>query len=136
MVFLQQLQSMQEHLKHFINSISSERGLAQNSIISYSKDLEDFTIYLEQKKIDIHNITTEDLRKYIHNLAIKEITPRSIARKISALKNFFNFLVEERALKSNPGKLLELPKYNNKVPDVLPLSIIEKLLYSIQTHTL
>lgn len=115
-------------IKHFLNKIRAEDGLALNTIISYGKDLELFSNFLEKNNILIIDISKDDLKNYLEFLHQNNLTHASISRKISCLKNFYRFLEEENLIKTSPAINLHSPKKEIKLPKFLTEEEIFKLL--------
>ncbi len=109
-----------------------ERGLAQNSILSYSRDIEKLFDFLEDKDIvenPVH-IQKETVQAFVYETA-KSVNPRSQARIISGLKSFFNYLIFEDYRQDNPMELIESPKIGRKLPDTLSTEEINSLINAI-----
>lgn len=119
-------------LKDYRNYLRLERGLAENSIINYSLDIQKLMQWLDSN--DIHqtpiNISEETLQGFIYDTA-KKVNPRSQSRIISGLKGFFNYLIFEDYRKTNPLELIEAPKLGRKLPDTLAVQEIDKLIAAI-----
>lgn len=109
-----------------------ERGLAKNSILSYSRDLSKLVDFLETNEIKDgpKNISKDILQQFIYDHA-KTVNPRSQARLISGLKSFFNYLIFEDLRKDNPLELIESPKIGRKLPDTLSTEEINDLIRAI-----
>jgi len=109
-----------------------EKGLAQNSIESYSSDVKKLIQYLEQNEITVSpiSITEENIQLFIYDIS-KKINARSQARLISGIRNYFDYLVFEEYRKDNPTDLIEAPKIGRKLPDTLSLEEIDILIGSI-----
>ena len=109
-----------------------ERGLAQNSIDNYARDVQKLVSFLEQAKIEETPLNTgkETVQHFVYEIA-KEVNPRSQARIISGLKSFFNYLIFEGYRKDNPLDLIESPKIGRKLPDTLSTSEIDQLIAAI-----
>lgn len=117
-----------QYIDQFLEMTLAERGIAQNSALSYKRDLLDFQVFLSDIKVSELAVSSDDIDKYISNLATNQISPRSINRKISTLKSYYNFLISEQYTKYNPTLIVDLPKYNNKLPSVLSIENIKALL--------
>jgi len=111
----------------FINHLKVERGLADNTIQSYSRDLTRFLGYLEKKDISPIAATRKDIAEYIESLE-GTLSLRSITRGISAIKMFFRFLINDGRIKESPTRLLESIKLPRKLPDVLSGEEVSQLL--------
>ena len=105
-----------EYINNFLSSISIE-GLSKNTIDSYKRDLEQVLDYFDSKKKSLLKLKREDLVEYVEGLNI-EYSTRSIARKISAIKHFYDFLQLEKIIMSNPSTLLQQKKIKEKLPNV------------------
>ena len=92
----------------FIHHLRVERGLAENTIQSYSRDLTRFLKFLEARKLSPLTLSRDDLMDYMAGLD-GELSHRSSARNLSALKMFFRFLVSEGKIQQSPARLLETP---------------------------
>ncbi|MTE25902.1 site-specific tyrosine recombinase [Winogradskyella ouciana] len=109
-----------------------ERGLSNNSIENYSYDIRKLISYLENNSITTSPtvIDNEIIKQFIYTIS-KEINPRSQARLISGLRNFFDYLVFENYRKTNPLDLIESPKIGRKLPDTLSIGDIDLLISAI-----
>ena len=111
----------------FINHLRVEKGLADNTIQSYSRDLLRFFQFLEGKKRSPLHAAQDDIIAYMSTLQ-KDLSARSCARSLSALKIFFRFLVTEGRIESSPARLLGAPKLPRRLPDVLTRDEVDMLL--------
>lgn len=120
------------YIKGFHDFLLLEKSLSENSILAYLNDVEKLKSYcLDQELEDIHKIRLDDLERFIIALAQLGISPYSQARIISGIKAFFNYLIEEEVITENPSELLESPKLQRKIPDVLSINDIDTILASI-----
>ena len=122
-----------EHaIKDYKNYLKIERGLSDNSVSSYGRDLKKLMSYLSQ--FDQYpsplKISKEDIQAFIYTIA-KEVKPRTQSRIISGLKGFFNYLVFEDYRSDNPTDLIESPKVGQKLPDTLSTAEIDKIIAAI-----
>ena len=120
-------------IKQYKNYLKIERGLSKNSIINYLFDIEAFIKYFN---IDINikqpkDISSEEIQSFIYEEA-KFKSTHSMARRISGLKSFFNYLNFENIRSDDPTESIETPKVGRKLPEVLSISEIEKLLSTIK----
>lgn len=114
-----------EYIKSFLNYLFTVRNASKNTITSYKNDLEKLENFFHQK--NILDITTDDLEEYLRNLD-DLFSERSIARKISSIKHFYDFLQLENIIKNNPSTLIEHRRINQKLPDFLTEDETIKLL--------
>lgn len=108
-------------LAEFLSYIASEKGLALNTRLAYQKDLQHYLSFCERKQIDAKKVTLSELRQYIGSLRREELTPRSIARKISSLKQFYQFLLREGRVETNPSELLSILVKTKRLPKHLSI---------------
>lgn len=112
-------------IENFLEMLASERGSAKNTLESYRLDLECLLEFSGNKSIE--ELMLNDLRDFIVYLRKQEYSPRSINRKISALKQFFQFLVSENLIKDSPAIELELLKQPKNLPKMLEEKEIDQL---------
>lgn len=126
----------QSHIKDFTIYARLERGLSDNTIKAYQRDLKKLVTYLENHDITISasQINTDQLRDYVYHLA-KTVQPRSQARSISSLKAFFSYLILENYRKDQPLDLIEAPKTGRKLPDTLSTTEIDLIINAIDRST-
>ena len=119
-------------LKDYQIYLLLERGLSENSISSYTYDIQGFIDYIEtyNPQLTITNCQKADTQAYIYHLA-KNINARSQSRQISGLKSFFNFLIFEGYREDSPMDLIDSPKIGRKLPAVLGIKEIDQLLGAI-----
>ena len=117
-----------EPLKLFLDHLSIERGLSLNTLSGYRRDLEKFFRYLAKRNISFEKTGKETIRSFM--MAEKEggLSARSISRNLAALRTFHRFLVREGVLKEDPTALLESPKLWRKLPEVLSVAEVDRLL--------
>ncbi|MDD2437101.1 MAG: site-specific tyrosine recombinase XerD [Massilibacteroides sp.] len=108
-----------------------EKALAGNSINAYLTDLDKLLNYLESERKDYKSISYPDLQHFVASLRDLGIHPRSQARIISGIKSFYRFLVLDDYITADPTELLESPKIGMKLPEVLTVAEINKILDSI-----
>lgn len=124
------------YIKSYQSYLLIERGLSKNSIENYTFDIDRLCAFLNLNQISVSpiNISEETLQEFIYSVA-KELNARSQARIISGLKSFFGYLIFEDYRKDNPMTLIESPKVGRKLPDVLTLEDIDKLIAAINLET-
>lgn len=112
-----------------------ERGLSKNTVMSYSHDISSFVDFMENSNIkeSPQNCSKETLQQFIFTQS-KLIGSNSQARRVSALKSFFNFLIFENYCQDSPADLIEAPKIGRKLPQILNPNEIEKILDGIELN--
>lgn len=112
-------------LSEYLEYLEVEKGLSENTIEAYRRDLSDF---LEFCNIDVTRIQRNHLNGYIRNLREKEYSPTSVMRKIASLRGFFKWLCTSEICPTNPTLTLEQPKVPKRLPKVMTVQEIETLL--------
>ncbi len=109
-----------------------ERGLSQNSVENYSRDVYKLILFLEDNDIKVSPISIADeiIQQFIYEIS-KDVNARSQSRIISGLRSFFEYLIFENYRKDNPTSLLETPKIGRKLPDTLAINEIDMLINQI-----
>ena len=119
---------MDKYVDKFIRYLEIEKNYSPNTVINYRIDLEDFrdhAVGLELEKIDYLA-----LRKYLAILKEKNLSSRTIGRKLSALRSFFRFLAREGYLKNNPIRILSSPKTQKHLPQFMTEEEVARLIES------
>lgn len=116
------------HFDSFLEMLSAERGLAQNSLLAYRNDLADFSGFLAGRSENPETIGTDALRLYMQGLSDEGMTASTAARRLSALRQFFKFLVQENIRKDDPAALLDAPKRARPLPKLLSEEEVDRLL--------
>lgn len=114
-------------MDQFIHHLRVERGLAENTIESYSRDLTRFLEFLDQRELSPPAVTQDDLTDYMVGLG-KVLSGRSAARSLSAVKMFYRFLVSDGKITTSPARLLNAPKLPLRLPGVLTCQEVALLL--------
>lgn len=122
----------QSAINSFKNYLKIERGLLENTVNSYSLDVEKLVKYLTTHEIEVgpKKIAAEDLRAFIYELS-KVVNERTQARVLSGLRSFFDFLVFDEVRDDNPVLLIESPKIGRKLPDTLSVEEIDEIVAAI-----
>ena len=120
---------MEGYVNEFINYLSVERGLAQNTLESYGRDLRQFQIYLQNGQMDfVKDSNRNTILNYLSNLQTKGRAVSTISRNLAAIKSFYQYLVREHYVEKDPAANLESPKLEKKLPKILTISEVEELL--------
>ncbi|MGB0776665.1 MAG: tyrosine recombinase [Flavobacteriaceae bacterium] len=117
-----------KHLKSFENYLNLELGLSKHSMLAYSKDVNQLAeFYMDSDPIylDKSQITT-----YLYEIA-KVLDPKTQARKLSSIRQFYKYLILNNTIESNPCESIESPKYSRKIPDTLSTDEIDQLIDAI-----
>ena len=122
---------MNHYLDHYLNYLAVERGLANNTLDAYGRDLARYLDYLESQKIvALENISAAIVLRFLSHLKNAGLSPRSRARSLAALRTFHKFLVREKITKDNPTDQVVSPKSLTALPHTLAPLDVESLLSS------
>jgi len=120
----------------YINYLILEKGLSDNTIESYSRDIVRYVEYLKQKGVkQISDADTPLILTYLISLRDGGLKAKSTARHLVTLRGFYRYLVQEKIIKHDPARLIDLPKSGLKLPDVLSVSEVKLLLNTPDTQT-
>jgi integrase/recombinase XerD len=112
----------------YLDMLAAERGAGKNTLAAYGRDLADFTAHLAGVSRAIATASTDDLRGYLSDLARRGMTPATVARRLSAIRQLYRFLYAEGQRKDDPAAVLEGPKRVRPLPKTLTLSEVDHLL--------
>ena len=118
----------------FIHHLRVEKGLARNTIESYSRDLTRYFDFLEKSSLHPLEASQINIMEYVSSLA-GPLSIRSIARNLSSLKVFYRFLVSDGKIQTNPARLISNPKLPRRLPGVLSGEEVERLLAAPDAST-
>lgn len=120
---------MQRELKQFTHHIALERGLAENTVSSYTIDLTRFIEFLEQKSItSFANVQTAHILEFLTMLADMGLGTSSRTRYLYSIRSLYKFLSSVQLSPTNPSELVDLPKPQRLLPEVLSYPQIAKIL--------
>ncbi len=119
---------MQRYIDKFINYLKIEKNAADHTITSYSRDLRDFRSFLGEG--DIAKVDHLAIRRFLAQARSRNLSKRTMARQLSALRTFFRFLTREGYLKANPIAAVSTPKLDKYLPVFLDVNKILRLLGS------
>lgn len=122
----------QEALSDYSIYLKIERGMSKNTVQNYNLDVQKLITHLKTYDMQISplEITSIQIQEFIYKIA-KSINPRSQSRLISGLRSFFDYLIFENYLQTNPLEQIEAPKIGRKLPDTLSVSEINLILETI-----
>jgi len=126
--------AMRQEIQSFLNHLSIEKGFSPNTTDAYRNDLSQLADFVEELAMvqgydpQWSAVDRNLLISYILNLKERNYAPATVARKLAAVKSFFDFLVAEGALRSDPTENLSSPKVGKSLPKPLSAAEVEALL--------
>ncbi len=125
-----------EAIEEYRRYLVLEKGLSKNTLMAYMLDLEKLVVFIREHELDFKAITLSDLEQFLAHLNDQPISPRSVMRILSGIKSFFRFLLIEGEIENNPSELLESPRVGLKLPVVLSVAEIDRILAAIDVSTM
>ena len=122
-------------IRKYKQYLKLEKALSPNTLDAYLTDLQKLLHFMEGEDIGILDVTLDDLQRFAAGLHDIGIHARSQARILSGIKSFFHFLVIADYLETDPSELLEGPKIGFKLPEVLTVEEIDKIIAAIDLST-
>jgi len=122
-----------ESKKGYETFLRLEKSLSQNSVSAYVNDINKLISFIDEnfRGLSPETVKLLQLRKFVEWMNEKGVSPRTQARTISGIKSFYKFLLIEEVVENDPTTLLESPKIGRKLPDVLTVDEINRLIDSV-----
>jgi integrase/recombinase XerD len=120
--------NLEAHVRTFLNAVRVEKGLADNTIQAYRRDLEKFLAFAQQRKLSTEHINRSDIVDFLGTLYRKGLDSRSVARHLVTIRNFFRFALIEGYVEHDPSVTIESPKFRRSLPDFLTVEEVDRLL--------
>ncbi|MGZ5873321.1 MAG: site-specific tyrosine recombinase XerD [Bradyrhizobium sp.] len=112
----------------FLDMLAAEQGAGLNTLDAYRRDLTDFSEFLARSGEGFGSATTQALRNYLADLDGRGFKSSSVARRLSAMRHLFRFLLNERIRSDDPAAILSGPKRGRALPKVLSIADVDRLL--------
>jgi len=112
----------------FLDMLAAEQGAGDNTLQAYRRDLTDFSEFLGHAGLTFVTADTQKLRDYLANLDLRGFKSSSVARRLSAMRHLYRFLLNERIRAEDPAAILSGPKRGRGLPKVLSIADVDRLL--------
>ena len=123
----------QIQLQDFLAYIVIDRGLSLNTKENYERDLRGYLLFIETQNINsIEMIERQHIQHYLIELYERGLNTKSVARHLSAIRTFHQYLIIEKISKQNPCDLIETPKLSRDLPEILSIDEVDRLLESFR----
>jgi integrase/recombinase XerD len=116
----------------FIEMLAAERGASKNTEAAYRADLKNLEAFLARRKQKPVTANADALRAYLKSLDYLGMTPRTVARRLSVIRQFFRFLLAERRREDDPASTLDSPRLGRSLPKVLSRVEVDRLIEAAQ----
>ncbi|MCK1517760.1 site-specific tyrosine recombinase XerD [Bradyrhizobium sp. 190] len=120
----------------FLDMLAAEQGAGDNTLDAYRRDLTDFSEFLGRKGQNFAGAGTDELRDYLADLDTRGFKSSSVARRLSAMRHLFRFLLNERIRSDDPAAILSGPKRGRGLPKVLSIPDVDRMLTRAKELTL
>src|SRR5216684_5219990 len=119
----------------FLDMLAAEQGAGLNTLDAYRRDLADFSEFLARAGQSFAGVETQGLRDYLADLEARGFKSSSAARRLSAMRHLFRFLLNERVRSDDPAAILSGPKRGRGLPKVLSIADVDRLLVRAKALT-
>lgn len=128
---------MKDQIKDFIHYLIVERGLSNNTIVSYERDLKSYQRHLEEQQQirSFNDVSRLHIIQFLKTLKETGKSSKTIARHTASIRSFHQFLLREKQAEQDPSVLIESPQLERSLPKILSLQEVEKLLEIPKTTT-
>ena len=117
-----------ELISLFLDMLAAEQGAGENTLAAYRSDLTDLSDYLGRARQSFVGLATDALRGYLADLDTRGFKSSSVARRLSAMRHLFRFLLNERIRSDDPAAILSGPKRGRGLPKVLSIADVDRML--------
>lgn len=115
-------------IRSFLTYIRIEKGLAENTLLAYRRDLVKFADFVAKNHLEAERIVRSNLVDYLSSLYQRRLDSRSVGRHLASLRQFFRFLCAEGIIRDDPALNIESPRFRRSLPSFLSLEEVERLL--------
>jgi integrase/recombinase XerD len=127
--------SDQAIIDNFLDQLWLEKGLSDNTLSAYRRDLSTFSEWLEKKRLDLLRVSREHITQYLSHRLGSGVKARSTARMLSCLRSLYRYLLRENKLAEDPTLRVENPRLGRPLPNSLTELDVEKLLAAPDIET-
>lgn len=120
------------NIKFFLDHLRVSKNASVHTLAAYERDLKQFLELLTKRGKTLTNAGETDIQAYLKDLRKKEQKPTSIARKISALRQYYKFLLQENLIREDPSLFIESPAASKKLPKAIGPETLEKILNVVE----
>jgi integrase/recombinase XerD len=125
--------ALSRQIEAFLEMLAAERGAARLTLAAYRNDLAALSAFLARRGVSIEQADAAALHDFIAAMTAKELAPRTLARRLSAMRQFFRFLVSDGARSDDPTVDLDRPRLGRPLPKILAETEVERLIATAAT---
>ncbi len=119
---------MEAQIRSFLNYLRVEKGLADNTLYAYQRDMMKFAEFAAKQKVSLGQVERAHVVDFLHSLYLKKLDGRSVARHLVTIRQFFRFCFAEGLLQEDPAANVQSPKFRQSLPEFLSLAEVDRLL--------
>lgn len=112
----------------FVSYLENDKKVAKNTLQSYTRDIKQFSDYIESRSIEVSLVTGNDIQNYISYMQLEGKAPSSVSRSLASVRALFGYLVLKGKLSNDPTYKLRTPKSERKLPQILTTNEVDQLL--------
>lgn len=128
-----ELVAVSPRLEAFLEMLAAERGAARLTLAAYRNDLVDLTGFLAARGIDLESVDAATLHAYLAAAATRRLAPRTLARRLSAIRQFYRFLLTDAIRSDDPTSDLDAPRLGRPLPKLLSETEVARLIVAAET---
>jgi integrase/recombinase XerD len=126
---------LEAEIRTFLNCLRVEKGLADNTIHAYRRDIVKFAAFARTRGLATKDVRRGDVVDFLGSLYRQRLDSRSVARHLVTIRNFFRFALTEGYIDDDPSATIESPKFRQSLPDFLSVEEVDRLLRQPDTAT-
>jgi integrase/recombinase XerD len=126
---------LQSQIHAFLNYLRVEKGLSENTIRAYRRDIEEFGAFVRERNLAAAEVRRREVVDFLASLYHRRLDSRSVARHLVTIRQFFRFLLVEEQIAEDPAANIESPRIRRSLPDFLSLEEVDRLLRMPDTST-
>jgi integrase/recombinase XerD len=126
---------MEGHVREFLNSLRVEKGLSDNTIQAYRRDILKFAAFVVERGLDTPSVARSDVVDFLASLYQRRLDSRSVARHLVSIRNFFRFALIEGYVTEDPAATIESPRFRQSLPAFLSVEEVDRVLQQPDTTT-
>ncbi len=119
---------MEKQIKLFLEFLQNDKKVSDNTLQSYRRDIVYYNKYLEANKMNYAKIKEEDIKEYLNHLQEVGKKSSTVSRNLASIRSFYQFLIRNKKVKTDPTNNIQSPKVEKKAPSVLTAQEVELLL--------
>lgn len=126
---------MEAHIRAFVNGLRVEKGLSENTVQAYRRDMLKFMAFASERGLKTGDIDRSHVVEFLASLYRRGLDSRSVARHLVTIRHFFRFALMEELIEEDPAATIQSPKFRQSLPEFLSLAEVDRLLQQPDTGT-